>query len=105
VLSTQLDGFIFVVEWGKTPVQLVTDLLDAQPLLASKILGVLLNKTDMDQLPQFGPSGGPEKYYDRYEGYYQQPIITAPASTVGRSNSSVNTSPTPKGEPVFPATA
>ncbi|MBC2773146.1 polysaccharide biosynthesis tyrosine autokinase [Rhizobium sp. AQ_MP] len=105
VLSSQLDGFIFVVEWGKTPVQLVTDLLDAQPLVASKILGVLLNKTDMDLVSQYGPSGGPEKYYGRYDGYYQQPIMTAPASTVGRSNPSVNTSPAPKGEPVSPATA
>lgn len=87
----QVDGFVFVVEWGKTPTRLVSDLLEAEPLIASKILGVLLNKTDMDQLARYSDFGGPEKFRNAYDKYYQSrmpdvgpprrpPTSTAPAA-------------------------
>ncbi|MBU3962432.1 MAG: polysaccharide biosynthesis tyrosine autokinase [Alphaproteobacteria bacterium] len=75
--SAQVDGFVFVVEWGKTPTRLVSDLLDSEPLIASKILGVLLNKTDMTELPRYSEFGGQEKFRSQYEAYYQSPLPKA----------------------------
>lgn len=60
-------------------------------MIASKILGVLLNKTDMDQLARYSDFGGPEKFRNAYDKYYQSrmpdvgpprrpPTSTAPAA-------------------------
>ncbi|MDI7862067.1 polysaccharide biosynthesis tyrosine autokinase [Rhizobiaceae bacterium n13] len=68
--SPHVDGFIFVVEWGKTPSKLVHDILDAEPQVNSKILGVVLNKTDMEELKKYGHLGGSEKFRANYDGYY-----------------------------------
>ncbi|WP_027487685.1 polysaccharide biosynthesis tyrosine autokinase [Allorhizobium undicola] len=64
------DGFVFVVEWGKTPTKLVADLLDAEPHISNKVLGVLLNKTDMQMLTRYSDFGGSEKFRKQYNKYY-----------------------------------
>lgn len=64
------DGFLFIVEWGKTPANLVRDLLAAENGIAAKTLGVVLNKTDMDALPSYSDAGAAEKYRDLYDQYY-----------------------------------
>jgi succinoglycan biosynthesis transport protein ExoP len=68
------DGFLFVVEWGKTPVNLVRDLLAAETRIEAKVLGVVLNKTDMDALPSYSDAGAAEKYRDLYDQYYTDPM-------------------------------
>jgi len=68
------DGFLFVVEWGKTPVNLVRDLLASETRIEAKILGVVLNKTDMDTLPSYSDAGAAEKYRDLYDQYYTDPM-------------------------------
>jgi succinoglycan biosynthesis transport protein ExoP len=64
------DGFIFVTEWGATPRALVRSLLQSEPQIAAKTLGLLLNKTDMRQLGRYGSFGSSEHYIERYAGYY-----------------------------------
>lgn len=64
------DGFIFVLEWGTTPAKLVRDILEAEIEINSKTLGVVLNKTDMEQLPAYGENGGSEKFRKNYTRYY-----------------------------------
>lgn len=64
------DGFILVLEWGKTPARLVREILDAEIDINSKILGVVLNKTDMDELPSYSDQGGSEKFRKHYAKYY-----------------------------------
>jgi polysaccharide biosynthesis transport protein len=68
--SPLADGFICVVEWGKTPTKLVSDLLDAEPHISNKIIGVLLNKTDMQALSRYSDFGGSEKFRNQYNKYY-----------------------------------
>lgn len=68
--SPHADGFIFVVEWGKTPTRLVSDILDAETQISSKILGVILNKTDMTELARYGDFGGSETMRHNYAKYY-----------------------------------
>ena len=64
------DGFLLVTEWGSTPRNLVRSLLQAEPQVAGKVLGVLLNKTDMKLLSRYGAYGSSEHYLHAYSGYY-----------------------------------
>jgi succinoglycan biosynthesis transport protein ExoP len=64
------DGFVLVVEWGATPRALVRSALQAEPQIAGKTLGLVLNKTDVKKLPRYGLFGGAEQYFDRYASYY-----------------------------------
>ena len=76
--SPLADGFLMVVEWGRTPFRLVRDLLQSDPQFNAKILGVMLNKTDMDQLGKYSDFGAAEKYRKSYEKYYvEQPLKPA----------------------------
>ncbi|MBP1861801.1 polysaccharide biosynthesis tyrosine autokinase [Rhizobium herbae] len=69
------DGFLMVIEWGKTPSRLVRDVLHSDPQFNAKILGVMLNKTDMDELGKYSDFGAAEKYRKSYESYYiEQPL-------------------------------
>lgn len=71
-IAPHVDGFIFVIEWGKTPTRLVADLLGTEPDIASKVLGVLLNKTDMVKLARYSDAGSQEKYHNHKEEFYPQ---------------------------------
>jgi succinoglycan biosynthesis transport protein ExoP len=56
-----VDSFLYVVEWGKTSRHLVERQLEAAPELRERLLGVILNKTNV-------------KLFERYEslGYYHK---------------------------------
>ena len=64
------DGLVLVTEWGVTPRALVRTTLHAEPQLAAKMLGIILNKTDMKKLPRYGAFGASEHYLDHYSSYY-----------------------------------
>jgi polysaccharide biosynthesis transport protein len=64
------DGFVMVAEWGMTPRALVRATLQAEPQIAAKVLGMILNKTDMKKLARYGAFGGSEQYLERYSSYY-----------------------------------
>lgn len=68
--APQIDAFIFVAEWGGTPIGMVKDLLEQEPQINSKILGVILNKTDMSELSRYSDFGGTERYRQKYVSYY-----------------------------------
>ncbi|MGN6584980.1 MAG: polysaccharide biosynthesis tyrosine autokinase [Rhizobiaceae bacterium] len=67
------DGFVMVAEWGATPRALVRTTLNEEPQIAEKVLGIILNKTDMKKLARYGKFGGSEQYLDRYSPYYTAP--------------------------------
>ncbi|WP_234187326.1 polysaccharide biosynthesis tyrosine autokinase [Shinella sp. NM-101] len=72
-----VDGFLFVVEWGRTPSNLVRDLLAAEHRIEAKTLGVILNKTDMAALARYSDAGAAEKYRDLYDKYYTDDMEAA----------------------------
>jgi succinoglycan biosynthesis transport protein ExoP len=61
---------------------LVRSTLQADPQIAAKTLGLVLNKTDIGQLPRYGLFGSAEQYLDRYMSYYveQAPAAGKPAN-------------------------
>ncbi|MGV8855797.1 MAG: GNVR domain-containing protein [Devosia sp.] len=56
------DGAVLVAEWGKTPRRLLTSLLEREPELGDYLVGVVLNKVDLDALPRFTDVGGLERF-------------------------------------------
>ncbi|WP_274631346.1 polysaccharide biosynthesis tyrosine autokinase [Arvimicrobium flavum] len=68
------DGFVLVAEWGQTPRALVRATLQAEPELAAKVLGIMLNKADMKKLARYASFGGSEQYLDRYSAYYVEQV-------------------------------
>ena len=64
------DAFLLVVEWGATPRELVRSILESEPSISSKMLGVVLNKAEIKSLPKFGTTGSGEQFFERYAEYY-----------------------------------
>jgi capsular exopolysaccharide synthesis family protein len=54
-ISTLIDHFIFVIEWGRTPQHAILNALDAAPLVYEKLLGAVLNKADVVALRAHEP--------------------------------------------------
>lgn len=70
--APQVDAFLLVAEWGATPTNLVRDLLEQEPQINSRTLGVILNKTDMSELSRYSDFGGTERYRQKYVSYYTE---------------------------------
>jgi succinoglycan biosynthesis transport protein ExoP len=71
-IASKIDGFVFVVEWGKTARSLVRQTLENEPLIAEKCLGVILNKVDEKKLKLYRAYGSSEYYHSRYAAYYRE---------------------------------
>jgi len=65
-----VDGFVMVTEWGRTPRAMVRSTLEAEPYIANKVVGAVLNKVDLKKLAKYGSLGGSERFFDRYSTYY-----------------------------------
>ncbi|MBW8909720.1 polysaccharide biosynthesis tyrosine autokinase [Mesorhizobium sp. RCC_202] len=65
-----VDGFVMVTEWGRTPRAMVRSMLEAEPYIANKVVGAVLNKVDLKKLAKYGSLGGSERFFDRYSTYY-----------------------------------
>jgi len=64
VTSSFVDSYVFVVEWGRTNIDVVQHNLRNAPEILDKLLGVALNKADTKLLARY------ESYHGRY--YYQK---------------------------------
>jgi succinoglycan biosynthesis transport protein ExoP len=51
---------------------MVKNLLEQEPQINAKILGVILNKTDMSELTRYSEFGGTERYRQKYVSYYTE---------------------------------
>jgi succinoglycan biosynthesis transport protein ExoP len=76
-IASRVDGFAFVVEWGKTARSIVRDTLHNEPQIAKKCLGVILNKVDSEKMKLYREYGSSEYYYSRYSAYYRDENSTA----------------------------
>ncbi len=66
-----VDGFVFVTEWGATPAKAVQSVLQSEPQIAAKTIGVMLNKTDLSELHKYADPGAPERLRNNYLSYYR----------------------------------
>jgi succinoglycan biosynthesis transport protein ExoP len=65
IISRHCDGFVFVVEWGKTSQRLVLECLSDASSLLDRVLCVILNKADPAALRSIEHYKG-----DRFHAYY-----------------------------------
>ncbi|WP_182422190.1 polysaccharide biosynthesis tyrosine autokinase [Aureimonas sp. ME7] len=70
--ESRVDGFVFVVEWGRTARRVVRSALAGNPRIADKCLGVVLNKVDADKMRYYQEFGSNEYYNARYASYYRE---------------------------------
>ena len=71
-ISSRIDDFIFVIEWGKTSRKVVRSTLQSNPEIASKCVGVILNKVDTEKMKLYRSYGSSEYYSSRYTSYYRE---------------------------------
>lgn len=64
VTASYVDSYVFVVEWAKTNVDVIMHNLRGAPVIQEKLLGVVLNKADINVLARY------ESHYGRYDKYY-----------------------------------
>jgi succinoglycan biosynthesis transport protein ExoP len=53
VAARLMDGVLIVVEWGKTPLAVVQDSIAQSQIDPERLLGVVLNKADLDQVGDY----------------------------------------------------
>jgi succinoglycan biosynthesis transport protein ExoP len=64
-----VDSFLFVVEWGRTKIDVVEHVLDLARGVHENLLGVVLNKADMNTIGRYEAYRG-NYYYKRYYARY-----------------------------------
>jgi succinoglycan biosynthesis transport protein ExoP len=67
--SRIVDSYLFVVEWGRTSVEDVGRALATAPLVFENLLGVVLNKADLDAMRNYSRAAGDRYRYSYYERY------------------------------------
>jgi succinoglycan biosynthesis transport protein ExoP len=69
VMTPLIDSFVFVVDWGRTKIDVVEHALSTTRGVYDNLLGVVLNKVDMNALGRYENYHG--SYYDsRYYAHY-----------------------------------
>jgi len=70
-VARMIGSFVYVIEWGETSVATVTQAMLTVPNIESKILGCVLNKTNMQALRLYNMGHGSSEYYDyhRFRNY------------------------------------
>jgi succinoglycan biosynthesis transport protein ExoP len=71
-ISARVDAFVLVVQWGRVPRQLVRTTLQAEPHIADKCLGAILNKVNLDRHRLYSEPGSAEAHQSSYAAYYSE---------------------------------
>ena len=67
------DGFILVIEWGRTARLLVRTILKyPDELLYSKCIGVIFNKVRMNKINMYDDYDSASYYHDDYGKYFER---------------------------------
>ena len=64
-----ISSYVLVVEWGKTNIEVLERALAGARSLQENLLGVVLNKADMEAMRNYSRSAGESyknSYYERY---------------------------------------
>jgi succinoglycan biosynthesis transport protein ExoP len=64
-----VDSYLFVVEWGRTSVEDVERAWSSAPLVFENLLGVVLNKADLDTMRNYSRAAADRYRYSYYERY------------------------------------
>ena len=65
-LLPEIDRIILACEWGVTPRNLARQFMAREPDVARKILGIVLNKVNLKELPKYSTFGSSESYLRKF---------------------------------------
>jgi succinoglycan biosynthesis transport protein ExoP len=71
-ISSKIHACIMVVEWGKTPRNVVKKVLRANALIMTKCVGVILNKVDLTKMKFYDGFGATQYYAQHYHSYFKE---------------------------------
>ncbi|MDQ6868934.1 MAG: AAA family ATPase [Pseudomonadota bacterium] len=71
-MASAIDTFILVVAWGTTSRGAVSEILAKERVIRDKLLGVVLNKVDMEKLKLYEHFDSDGYYHRHYENYYKR---------------------------------
>jgi polysaccharide biosynthesis transport protein len=77
-MAPAIDTFILVVAWGETSRGAVRAVLAKERLIRDKLLGVVLNKVDMEKLKLYEHFDSDGYYHRHYENYYKRQKLLPP---------------------------
>lgn len=63
--ASLVDGFVVTVPWGRATSQLVADVLDSEPEVRAKLLGLVMTRTDLGKLPLYAAAGSRASFQRR----------------------------------------
>ncbi len=69
VLMRSLGHVLLVAEWGVTPKAMLRKAVEGDPILAERLLGVVLNRVDMAAFRDYVDRGSVEAYLGQYSDY------------------------------------
>lgn len=69
LLLQSIDQVVMVAEWGRTPKALLRRVIDADQILANRLVGVVLNRVDMASLRDYVDGASVEAYMGAYGEY------------------------------------
>jgi succinoglycan biosynthesis transport protein ExoP len=70
-VSPHVDAFVLVVQWGTTSRQFLKSTLHAEPRIAEKCIGTILNKADLGKLQLYKTPGSSESFMAEYSAYFR----------------------------------
>ena len=70
-MESEIDAFIFVIEWGKTCRGAVSAALAREHSIRDKLLGIILNKVDMKKVKIYEHFRSDGYYRQHFENYYK----------------------------------
>lgn len=82
--SAVIDCFIYVVEWGRTKIDVVKHALHTSPNVYENVIGTVLNKTDINEMASY--NGSKSDYYSESH-YAHYGVATAHRNEVSDSPS------------------
>ena len=65
-----VDAYTFIIEWGRTKIDVVENNLAGAQEIYAKLLGVVLNKADIQVLSRYEGYQSPYYYNKKYYGRY-----------------------------------
>ena len=68
-VTNLVDAFVFVIEWGRTKIEVVEHALGDNRGVVDNMLGVVLNKADLNMLSRYAGYHG-HYYYNKYYSQY-----------------------------------
>ncbi|HHY50596.1 MAG TPA: AAA family ATPase [Alphaproteobacteria bacterium] len=69
-ISSRVNAFVLIVQWGRVPRQLVRTTLRSEPRIAAKCIGAILNKVNLTRHRLYSDAGTAEAHQASYRGYY-----------------------------------